>query len=242
MPHIDSHPAGSLFGMKVSDVPMGPDGIYTMLQLEGRDASAIYTMNAQQKAQGVPPNWLLYICVANADDAAKRAAAAGGTVLAPAFDVMEHGRMAMLQDPTGAVFAVWQPKKGIGAQITGVDGCVVWADLNTNDPARAKQFYSDVFGWKITAGDQDPSGYLHIQNGNAGIGGIPGPNQIPPGVPPHWMLYFQTSHCDASAAQVKQLGGQVHMGPMTLEKVGRFAVVADPQGAAFALFQPLPHG
>ena len=120
-----------------------------------------------------------------------------------------------------------------------MNGSAVWADLNTHDAGRSKQFYKDVFGWKIEPGEADTSGYLHIQNGKDFIGGIPGPGQVPPNVPPHWMLYFQTPDCDASAAKLKDLGGKVFMGPVTLEKVGRFAVVEDPQGAAFALFQAM---
>ena len=212
-----------------------------MLEIDGRNVGAACTLRPDQKAQGIPAHWRIYISVANADATASLAAAAGATVLAPPFDVMGNGRMAVIQDPTGAIFCLWQPQSHQGTGITNVNGSVVWADLNTHDAARAKQFYSDVFGWNIQPGQADESGYLHIQNGKDFIGGIPGPGQIPPDVPPHWMLYFQVADCDASAEKLKQLGGRVFMGPMTLEKVGRFAVVEDPQGASFAIFQPLPH-
>src|SRR5271166_6536704 len=126
MSQIDSHPPGSfcwlelattdqtaaksfyssLFGWTPSDSPLGPDAVYTIFKIEGRDATAAYTMFPEQRAMGIPPNWMLYVSVANADDAAKRAKAAGGTVLKDAFDVVESGRMAVLQDPTGAVFSV----------------------------------------------------------------------------------------------------------------------------------------
>ena len=125
MSHIDSHPPGSfcwielatldqsaaksfyssLFGWTPFDVPMGPGEVYTIFRLEDRDAAAAYTMRPEQRSQGVPPNWMLYISVASADDAAKRARDVGGTVHMDAFDVGDSGRMAVLQDHTGAVFA-----------------------------------------------------------------------------------------------------------------------------------------
>ena len=161
-------------------------------------------------------------------------------MLAPPFDVYDVGRMAVLQDPTGAVFSIWEPKKSKGAGITGADGTLCWADLSTPDPARASRFYSSLFGWKMMAGEKDPSDYLHIVNGEEFIGGIPPATHRNPKIPPHWLAYFLVSDCDQTAAKVKRLGGTIHVAPMTMEDVGRWAVVADPQGAVFAIFQQVP--
>jgi uncharacterized protein len=261
MSHIDSHPPGffcwielattdqpaaksfyqSLFGWTPADMPMGPDDFYTIFQLEGRDAAAAYTLRPEQRSQGVPPHWMLYIMVASADDAAKRAADLGGTVLKDAFDVFDAGRMAVLQDPTGAVFTVWQPKRSQGIGIAHVDGTLCWADLSTPDPQRASKFYSDLFGWQIMSDDEDPEhNYLHIKNGEHFIGGIPPASYRQPNTPPHWLAYFNTSNCDAVASKATTLGAKLYLPPMTMENVGRFAVLADPQGAVFAIFQHLP--
>lgn len=260
MAHVESHVPGSfcwlelaateqnaakqfyssLFGWAINDFPMGPGEVYTMFNLEGRNAAAAFNMNQQMRAQGVPPHWMLYMAVTSADDTAAKAGEAGGKVVAPPFDVFEFGRMAALQDPTGANFSVWQPKQHTGTGITAVPGTICWADLNTTDPARATAFYSGVFGWEIAPG-QDNTGYLHIKNGAEFIGGIPPAEHLPPNSPPHWMIYFYVEDCDAAAAKAKDLGAALHMAPSTIEKVGRMAIVADPQGAVFALFQPLPH-
>jgi uncharacterized protein len=231
---------GSLFGWAINDFPMGPGEVYTMFNLEGRNAAAAFNMNQQMRAQGVPSHWMLYMAVTSADDTAAKAGQAGGKVLAPPFDVFEFGRMAALQDPTGANFSVWQPKQHTGTGITGVPGTICWADLSTTDPARATTFYTSVFGWEISPG-QDNTGYLHIKNGADFIGGIPPAQYGPPNAPSHWLIYFVVENCDASAAKAKDLGATLHMPPSTIEKVGRMAIVADPQGAVFALFQPLPH-
>ncbi len=261
MTHIEQHPAGSfcwielattdqkaaknfygaLFGWSPQDSPMGPDEFYTIFKLEGRDAAAGYSMRPDQLAQRVPPHWMPYIAVDNADQAANKAQQLGGTVLAPAFDVMEFGRMAVLQDPTGAHFCVWQARKNTGIGIAGVAGTLCWADLSTPDSKRAGDFYSGLFGWQLIRDEKDPSGYLHIKNGEHFIGGIPPAAHRPAGVPPHWLAYFWVDDVDASAGKAKQMGANPIVAPMTIEGVGRMAVIADPQGAVFAIFNSPRH-
>ncbi len=145
--------------------------------------------------------------------------------------------MAVLQDPTGAVFSVWQPKQHIGIQIHNEPGSLCWADLNSPDPQAAGALYSKLFGWEIEPA-QDDSGYLHIKNGSDYIGGITPVSMQNPSSPPHWMIYLQVADCDASTAKAKELGARVYMEPMTMEKVGRFSVIADPAGAVSSLFEP----
>jgi hypothetical protein len=260
MRHIDTHPPGafcwielsttdqnaaksfysSLFGWASQDFPMGPNDFYTMFQIEGRNTGAAYAMRAEQRSQGVPPHWMIYISVASADDAVSRAAQLGGKVLAPPCDVYTAGRMAVVQDPMGAVFALWQPKTHTGTGIAGVHGTLCWADLITPDPTRAKEFYTVLFGWRFYTGQNDPSGYLHIANGETSIGGIPPAEFGDPSAPPHWLAYFFVSNCDETVAKTNELGGKTLLAPMAIEKVGRMAILADPQGAVFAIIQAWP--
>ncbi len=231
----------SLFGWTTKDNPAGPNSIYTMFRLGGRDIGGGITLRAELLAAGVPPHWAIYVQVDNADAAAARAAAAGGKILAPAFDILDAGRMSVIQDPTGAVFCIWQPNKSKGIQVAGEPGSLCWADLNTHDPERAQEFYADVFGWTFEADklSAPPSGYVQVKNGGQFIGGIP---RLPRSaqIPPHWMVYFLVSDLDASAALAKQLGATFCMEPTVIQKVGRFAILVDPQGAVFAIFEPLP--
>jgi len=256
MTNIDKHPAGSfcwvelattdqnaaksfytsLFGWVVNDNPMGPGEVYSIFKIDGRDAAAGYTMRKEQRDAGVMPNRGLYIAVDNADRAAEKAAQSGGKILQPAFDVMDQGRMAVIQDPTGAVFCIWQSKQSTGIGISGVNGSLCWADLSTSDPERAAKFYSQLFAWKIEKGEKDPSGYLHIKNGEDFIGGIP-PAHNDPKTPPHWLVYFLCDDVAGASAKATQLGGKVLMPPQVMEGVGTWSIVADPQGAVFALFK-----
>ena len=259
MPNVDKHAPGTfcwielattdqdaakkfysqLFPWSISDVPMGPSGNYTMFQIDGRSAAAAYTITDEMRSEGVPPHWDLYVSVENADEAAKRATELGGKVIAGPFDVMDYGRMAVLLDPAGAVFCVWQPTSGIGIYVTAVPGTLCWADLSTPDQVGAAAFYSSLFraGPPCSARTILP-GYLHIKAGEDFIGGIPPARVRDPKTRPHWLAYFYVIDVDASAAKVKELGGAVPLAPMNIPNAGRMSIVADPQGAVFAIFQP----
>jgi predicted enzyme related to lactoylglutathione lyase len=256
MAHVDKHSPGgfcwmelattdqsaakkfysSLFEWVPNDMPMGPDAMYTIFRLQDRDCAAAFTMGPEER--GIPAHWNLFIGVENADAAQAKAQSLGGSVIAPAFDVMNAGRMAVIQDPTGAFFTIWQPKQNAGIGIVGDPGTFCWADLSTPDRDRAKDFYSNLFGWKLTVGrGKDPSGYLHIMNGEEAIGGIQTAEGRDRNAPPHWLIYWYVTDVDASAEKAKSLGATSYMPPMTIEGVGRMAVMADPQGAVSALFR-----
>lgn len=256
MAHVDHHPNGSfcwielatsdqkaakafygsLFAWEPNDMPMGPGEFYTIFRLEGRDAAAGYTLRKEQVAQHVPPHWMLYIQVENVDTTGAKVPQLGGTVVVAPFDVFDLGRMAVITDPTGAYFSLWQPNRSKGTQIAHIAGNLCWSDLSTPDPKRAGEFYSKLLGWQIMD-DEKGTDYLHIKNGEHFIGGIPPVKTRPPGVPAHWLPYFWVDDVDASAAKAKQLGANICLTPTSLEDVGRLAVIADPQGAVFAIFK-----
>jgi predicted enzyme related to lactoylglutathione lyase len=257
MTNIDKHPAGSfcwielhtsdqnaakkfygsLFGWTPQDMPMGPNDFYTIFKLQGRDAAAGCSLRPDETSMGVSPHWLIYIAVDDVDAAAPKAEKLGGKILAPPFDVMDAGRMAVVQDPTGAVFCLWRANKNAGIGIAQVHGTLCWADLSTPDPQRGSEFYSGLFGWHIAADPKDPSGYLHIKNGEQFIGGVPPTLHRQVGVPAHWMAYFQVDDVDATASKAKELGANLYLPPTTMEGVGRMSVIADPQGAVFSIFK-----
>jgi len=228
----------TIFGWSANNMPMGPGDFYTIFQLDGRDAAAGCTLRPEQLSHGVPPHWSLYIAVENADASAIRAAELGGTVLAAPFDVFDAGRMAAVQDPTGAIFCLWQAGRNTGIGISASHGTYCWADLNTRDRERAAKFYSGLFGWQIMKEDEAPEhNYWHIKNGEEFIGGLPPGGPQNPGAPAHWLAYFTVSDCDATAAEAKNLGAKLYMPPTDFERVGRISVMADPQGAVFAIFK-----
>ena len=263
MPSIDRHNAGhfcwfelattdqagakqfhqTLFGWEVQDAPIGPNELYSSFKRGGRDVAAAYTMRSEQLAHGMPPHWLVYVGVGSADGATKKASDAGGKVLMPPFDVMDLGRMAIIQDPAGASFAVWEPKRHHGTGLVRENGAGVWADLIVPDSEAVTAFYRALFGWQLVAGKSmvpaKPGDYIHIVNGGEFIGGIP-PVHGGGTIPSHWMTYFAVADCQATIAQATSMGARVLSGPMTIEGTGTFAALSDPQGAVFALIQLSP--
>lgn len=223
-----------LFGWQAHDQPIPPQGVYTMMRLGGKDVAACYTLGPHE--QGVPPHWNSYVAVANADDAAKKSAELGGNVLAPPFDVFDSGRMAVLQDPAGAAFCVWQAKKHQGVGKINEPGALCWTELSTRETTKAGAFYQQLFGWRLRT-DQSATPYTEFLNGDKAIGGM---IQIQPDwgpMPPNWMPYFQVTDCDAIAKRATERGGSLMRPPMDIPNVGRFSIMKDPQGAVFAVIK-----
>jgi predicted enzyme related to lactoylglutathione lyase len=229
----------ALFGWDVNESAIGPDETYSIFKMRGKETAAAYTISADERQMGVPPHWNAYVTVANTDQSTKKAQELGAKVLVPPFDVMDHGRMAVLQDPTGAVFQVWQAKDHIGAKILEEPGALCWTELNTRDTKAAEAFYTQLFGW--TPKHSAPSTSMEYTEfsvqGKPSIGMMPMNEHMPPQVPAYWMPYFQVADADKSVEKITELGGTVMVPPTDIPQTGRFAIVNDPQGAMFAVFK-----
>ncbi|HEU4389355.1 MAG TPA: VOC family protein [Blastocatellia bacterium] len=256
MPEVSSHAAGSfcwvelattdpqaakkfyggLFGWTPVDSPAGPDMVYTLLQINGKDVGALYPLTPDMLSQGVPPNWGTYVSVSSADEAAKKAKSLGGNVLMEPFDVMEHGRMTIVQDPTGAAISLWQARNHIGVRLIGEPNTFCWNELQTNDTAKASDFYTKLFGWTAKT-DEGPTQYTEWINNGSPIGGMMKMGDQMAGVPPHWLPYFMVADCNATADKAKSAGAKLYVPPTDIPKVGTFSVIADPQGAVFAIIK-----
>jgi len=229
---------GRLFGWQASDMPAGPGMTYTMTQLKNQYTAGMYALDKDRQAKGVPPHWLPYINVRNADDIAKKVAQ-GGKVLQGPFDVMDVGRSAFIQDPTGAKFAVWQAKKHPGAGIVNEPGAICWNELMTPNIEAAGRFYRSTFDWSAELVDtSEDSSYTIFKAGTTQVGGMMARPPRLKDVPPNWLTYFAVADCDGAAKQVGELGGTVLKAPDDIPNVGRFAVCKDGQGAVFAVFTP----
>lgn len=223
-----------LFGWEGEDIPVGErgEGTYTLMRLQGRDVCGLY------RTDQTPPAWFSFVSVEDADATTARAAGLGATVSMPPFDVEEHGRIAVVADPTGAALALWQPRSHFGARLVNDPGALCLNQLNTTDPEKAEEFYSALFGWRFTPVGDDQQAYWGIFNptpeGDALNGGM---MPLPPEATAasHWLCYFTAEHLEASLAQIGASGGTVLFGPMPIPS-GRIAGAVDPQGAVFALF------
>jgi predicted enzyme related to lactoylglutathione lyase len=225
-----------LFGWEINEGPPEAGG-YRMCMFNGH---AVAGMGPQMNPD-MPPFWTTYVSVADADETTAAVEANGGQVLVPPMDVMDVGRMAIYMDPNGAAISAWQPRAHIGAGLVNEPGTLCWNELATRDTEVAATFYTAVFGWGTDVTDMGDFAYTSFTvNDNMVAGMMPMGEMFPPEVPSHWAVYFAVADCDASAAQVTELGGVVQSPPMDIPGVGRFAVCQDPQGAMFALMTMAP--
>lgn len=222
-----------MFGWNATDNPIGENEVYTVYDLGGRKVAASYAMMQDQRDAGMPSNWLSYVATGDVDASAARARELGGTLPCDPFDVGEHGRMATVQDPTSAVFALWQAKNHNGIEVWGEANAMCWSELATSDAARATGFYSGLFGWEAAPMSEDKSGYMIFHGSNGMVAGM---YQITPdmeGMPPCWLPYFLVDDPDAAAEKARGLGATIHMEPSDIPGVGRISMLQDPQGATF---------
>lgn len=225
---------GGLFGWQITDMPAGEGVMYSMAFMDGKPVAAISPQPQQQRDAGAPPAWNSYLTVQDIDATAQRAGELGATVHAGPFDVLQAGRMAVVQDPQGAWFLLWQPGQHLGAGLVNAPGALVWNELGSPDPEASARFYGELLGWTTEPMQGSDMPYLVIKTaaGNSN-GGIRPP--MPPGAPPFWLVYFATDDLDGALQKVSELGGRPFGGPVDIG-MARIAVAADPQGAVFALY------
>jgi hypothetical protein len=203
-----------------------------MCYVGGDDVAAMVEQNQQ------PGHWNHYVSVESADEATAEARRLGATVLEEPFDVMDVGRMAVLSDPGGAVFCLWEAREHAGAARVNDPGCMTWNELQSRRPEEAAAFYAGLFGWGTEPITEDGrTVYVTIKNSAGWMnGGIMPTTETPADAPSFWLIYFTVPSCDAAVARTQELGGRVLAGPME-PGFGRIAVLSDPQGAPFAVFE-----
>ncbi|HEY7564296.1 MAG TPA: VOC family protein [Acidimicrobiia bacterium] len=234
---------GKVLGWKAEDEPV-PDeyggGVYTALRLDDAVVASLQDQPPPQREAGVPPHWLSCVAVANADATAAKAVELGGMVHTT-YDVMTKARMAIIVDPTGAYFGAWQAGDLAGAERVNDPGCLTSNELSTDDVDRAAAFYTDLFGWRIeeidTHGGPRYWGIHHEGAASSLNGGMRQLSAGQKGLPPYWMPYFTVANVDYAVATATDGGGKVLMKPVELPTGSKIAVLSDPQGATFAIFE-----
>jgi predicted enzyme related to lactoylglutathione lyase len=259
-PEAAAHFYGALFGWELQEqMPADAGAHYLAARIRGEDVAAISSIPPGAPAVAT---WNTYVWVDSADATAAKVRDAGGTVMAEPFDVFDAGRMAVLADPEGAAFNVWEPRRHRGATVVNEHGAVNFNDLRTRDPERAAAFYGAVFGWTTLDMGGGPSMWMlpgygdFLEQINPGTRarneeyGAPegfidvvaslsvlGDDQ--PDTPAHWGVIFGIDDADAAARRAQELGGTVVVAPFDAPWV-RVTVITDPQGAIFTASQFVP--
>jgi predicted enzyme related to lactoylglutathione lyase len=229
-----------LFGWEMPEQPNSDQlGGYRRAQLGGRDVAGV----SPRMEDGQPTVWATYVSVEDAAATAAKIAESGGGQITEPMDVVGLGTMAIFTDPTGAVFGIWQAGTFAGAELVNEPGAFAWNELGTRDVGAAKEFYGAVFGWGFEDHDMGEMGtYTEWKQGDASIGGMMDVSgRLPDEIPAHWLVYFAVENTDAAVETAKSSGGAVSFGPIDIP-AGRFAIVTDPHGAAFAVIQQPDEG
>jgi predicted enzyme related to lactoylglutathione lyase len=176
------------------------------------------------------PGWGTYISVDDVDRATGRARELGAEVLVEPFGTPGGGRVATLRDPAGARVSLSQPGERFGAELVNEDGTWTWNELVSGEVAAGRDFYVELFGWSASdAPGAFPRTTFTLGELLIGGGHAPAPGEDPT---PRWSVAFWVPDADEAAATAKELGGTVLLPPMDIP-VGRFTVLADPEGASF---------
>lgn len=219
---------GELFGWRARTDPNPEAGGYTNMLLDDVPVAGLSALYAP----GQPTAWTVSFATADADAMAEAVKAAGGTVLMEPMEVLDIGRFAVVKDPPGAAFSLWQARAFQGAGVFNEPGSLGWVELATRDTAAAEAFYTRVFGWSVTPGE------TYTQWGLEGrdFGGmLDMGEQYPADVPPYWMPYFAVADVDLSAERAAGLGATVMLPPIEMTGGPRLSVVRDAQGAVFGI-------
>jgi hypothetical protein len=226
-----------VFGLEAEETSI-PGGTYVQFKKNGKNVAGLTPQQEQERAQGIPPHWNTYIAVEDAELVAKEAERLGAPIVAPAFDVLESGRMAVVMDPTGAAISFWQAKDHIGAQVYAEEGTISWFELMTQDLKRATDFYTQLFGYGTEEFPSDPGPYMVLKHKGENAAGIMAAPQ--PEIPAAWTPYFGVADAEATLKKATDLGATEMMPVTEAPGVGHFSWVADPQGAVIAFIQPAP--
>lgn len=229
---------GELLGWSAQTMPMG-DGEYTIFHIDGKHTAGLMKLPEQAKKMGAPPHWMNYVAVDNTAAATEKAKGLGAKVIVPPMQA-GPGTMSIIQDPTGGMLALWNTTTPMGSFLWQEPRSLCWVELHSTDVETAKTFYGAAFGWTFDTMPMGDFNYFVIKNGTEGIGGMMQQPKEMKGAPSTWGAYFSVDDCDGTVAKAVKMGGNVIVPPSDIPDVGRFAVLADPDGAVFSILKGTP--
>lgn len=235
---VDSAKAfyAALFGWDIEESAMPEGGVYSLFHFGGEYVAGGYEMTGEA-FEGVPPHWLAYVHVEDVDAFTERATGLGGMVVTEPMDIPEVGRMSIVRDPGGAMFALYKGSGHCGAaRFDRRPGSFCWNELATRDADGAGRFYKELFSWSSTTREMNGTNYTVFSRGETFVSGMLQMTEEWGDIPSHWMAYVAVEDCDAACAKATALGGKICVPPKDID-VGRIAVLNDPTGATFSVIK-----
>ncbi len=223
-----------LFGWSITTLKT-PMGDYYVGNADDFEAAGM--MGQDPDSQATPACWTTFVYVEDIDATVTRITGAGGSILTPPFEIPGGAKVAVVADPTGAMFAVMAGgERPSGAYLSTEPGRVCWFELMTRDTTAAEAFYSAAFDWKpVTEPTGTGTEYTVFKLADEDVAGMMEmPAEVPAEAPAHWTPYFAVDDCVHAERRALHLGGKGLVPTMQIE-MGRFAVIEDPTGAKFNL-------
>ena len=209
---------------------------YVMWTNNDEPLGGVVALKEEEKAAGIRPQWLPYVCVYDVDACTRQVKSLGGTVRFGPNEVPTVGCWSVISDPFGATIGLYEPEgKAPGSDGQPRRGEFSWHELMTTDSKAAGEFYRALFGWqKISEFDMGDTGMYHEygKNGRASVGIF---NRSPDMPPPSWWSYIRVDEVKKVVQDVTKLGGTVMREPQEVPGGDLIAICTDPQGVPFAL-------
>ena len=219
-----------LMGWEYEDAPMGEGMVYTTFTLGGERVAAMF----EDSFSSAPPHWNSYICVDDIEAVTAKSVALGAVVRMEPMEVMGHGKMSSISDPTGALVSFWQPQTHTGYTLVNEPCAICWNELSTNNVAVAEKFYSELLGYGVKH-SMMTGPYVELQVEGKSVAGITEMESELKEAPSYWGVYYTVGNCKETVAKAESLGATVLIHPREVPGVGVWAMIKDPQGAIFAI-------
>lgn len=234
---------GSVLGWKFKDTKAA-GGVYSSIKTSKGLVGGLYEFvlpdepKKKKKEPQIPSFWGSYVSTKNVEATTRKAEKLGGVVVADVTDLGDTGYMSVIQDPAGALFGLWQAKKlegfGPSHEDTGAAG---WNELITPDLKASQDFYTKLFGWKVSKSKFNDQDYIIFTLDKKRVAGMMEMNSKHKNMPPHWLIYFNVNDCDKSTKLAVENGAKLVYSPTNVKGAGRLSVMSDAEGAVFALIK-----
>lgn len=217
-----------LFGWSRRVRPTEEAQAYSIMTAHGEHIAGICAVEGDG-----PSQWMAYLLVDDLSRGESGVIELGGKVLKSSVEIKTFGTMSVVEDPTGAVFALWQSARGEYKK-PRLHGTVSWYELASTDPDAAKVFYTRLAGWTTDETTYDDAPFTIFEKGDLEHAGL---RKSKGAEPSQWIIYFAVDNCDETAARCAELGGTVKVEPFDVEGLGRCTMLRDPSGGYFGAFQ-----
>lgn len=229
----------SLLGWLDLSIEQVPVSGYRILAAGEEWLAGVLPMTEEQLGEDHSGRWISFVRVEDLSRTLQRAGKLGARLCGAKRAIDGFGRAAVLQDPQGVIFALWQPDPLPAADYVGSPGQPCWFEISCSDAEAAAAFFQSLFGWEVERSvSAEGEDFWILRNQGLVIGGLQEMEESFGAAPAQCLPFLSVRDCDATILAAKEAGAYVVLIPTELPGVGRHAVLEDSSGAAFGILEP----